>query len=131
MKGIHLADTPIGNLPVPHSTDQELPPGSYWRALTRTTPERPLNVLLHPEDCRWFGGDSARHAQNLTGEVWGVCTPNGLYGLLSLHTVRYHPEDDTISVRPGDGSSNSILIHGRSPEHTYHGYIEHGKWRAC
>jgi hypothetical protein len=40
--------------------------------------------------------------------------------------VREH-EDGTISVRPGDGSSNSILITGHDGEQ-YHGYIECGVW---
>ena len=43
---------------------------------------------------------------------------------LTMHTVREH-EDGTISVRRGDGSSNSILV-SRRPEEKWHGYIEHG-----
>ncbi len=50
-------------------------------------------------------------------------------GNLTKHTIR-EEDDGTISVRPGDGSSNSILItgaHGR----TWHGYIERGVWNEC
>lgn len=52
-----------------------------------------------------------------------------MIGNLELHTVREH-EDGTISVRPGDGSSNSILISG-SRGRKWHGYIEHGIWRTA
>ncbi len=45
---------------------------------------------------------------------------------LRNHTVREH-EDGTISVRPGDGSSNSILVIGHDSEQ-WHGYIEHGRF---
>ena len=62
---------------------------------------------------------------NLTGAVWYFVTPNGIHGSLAAHTVREN-EDGTISVKPGDGSSNSILAqHGDS---TWHGYITNGLW---
>lgn len=68
---------------------------------------------------------------NLTGTCWYVAAPIGdergfAIGNLTKHTVREH-EDGTISVRPGDGSSNSILITG-SRGRSWHGYIEHGVW---
>lgn len=69
------------------------------------------------------------YSTNLTGTVWYVVTPNGLLGGLSLHTVREH-EDGTISIRPGDGSSNSVLIEGAHGK-TWHGYVEHGVWSEC
>lgn len=76
---------------------------------------------------------------NLTGEWWYVMTPNGLLGNLGNHTVR-EEDDGTISVKPGDGSSNSILARGPSyPEGwkpgdpgatmiSWHGYITRGLW---
>jgi hypothetical protein len=71
---------------------------------------------------------------NLTGTCWYVVAPLGDDtrsgpARLEAHTVR-EEDDGTISVRPGDGSSNSILVtgaHGR----TWHGYIEHGVWSEC
>ena len=46
---------------------------------------------------------------------------------LDYHTVREN-EDGTISVLPGDGSSNSILVHG-SRVRSWHGYIYSGEFR--
>jgi hypothetical protein len=68
------------------------------------------------------------YPSNLTGTCWYVVVPLGTgggfgIGNLAKHTVREH-EDGTISVRPGDGSSNSILISNR--KYSWHGYIEHG-----
>jgi hypothetical protein len=68
-------------------------------------------------------GDYGRR-QNGT---WIVCTPNGLSGSLSNHTVTEH-EDGTITVAP------SILISGWNyPEsrnkETYHGFLEKGIWK--
>lgn len=65
-------------------------------------------------------------ATNLSGELWFVTTPNGLVGNLANHTVR-EEADGSISVRPGDGSSNSILVHGAMGK-SWHGYIESGVW---
>lgn len=105
----------------PDASDSELPddiqPGDYWRVLGADG--RPKTVTS---------------PGNLTGGVWHVVPPIGgpddwMLGRLELHTVREH-EDGTISVRPGDGSSNSILVsdgRGRS----WHGYIEHGEWRSA
>jgi hypothetical protein len=94
---------------------EDIERGDYWRVLNRT-------------------GEPARSNEpsNLTGGVWMVAAPIGDddgfgLGTLTKHTVREH-DDGTISVRAGDGSSNSILVsgsHGRS----WHGYIEHGEWR--
>jgi hypothetical protein len=42
--------------------------------------------------------------------------------------VREH-EDGTISVLPGDGSSNSILVSRR--DKSWHGYIRHGVFEEC
>lgn len=69
---------------------------------------------------------SAVGATNLTGELWFGITPNGLLGNLGNHTVR-EEEDGSITVWPGDGSSNSILVQdGRGK--SWHGYITRGLW---
>jgi hypothetical protein len=68
---------------------------------------------------------------NLTRMVWQFYSPDGNgIGTLISHTVR-EEEDGTISVRPGDGSSNSILHSGGSQGKTWHGYVEHGVWTEC
>lgn len=78
------------------------------------------------DEIDWTGRDG-----NLTKTVWGYTSPdgNGL-GTLAIHTVR-EEEDGTISVRPGDGSSNSILHKGGGTGKVWHGYIEHGVWSEC
>jgi len=131
MKGRRLADAPIGQFPIEYD---DLQPGDYWFVTVREDhPESPrrLNVKDHPEDRRWWGQDNdPRHDQNLTGWVVGLITPDRRYGQLSIHTVREH-DDGTISVRPGDGSSNSILVSGGPEPGQWHGYIEHGEWTPC
>lgn len=89
-------------------------PGDYWRYRSRKTGE-PVVSAGSPGN------------GNLTGGVWGIVAPSGAYGTLARHTVREH-EDGTVSVRPGDGSSNSILVTGGDGS-VWHGYIEHGVWR--
>lgn len=114
MQGRRLPDTPAGHL----AADWQ--PGDFWKVLTADG-TRPVT----PEEY------SGKHdySSNLTGEVWKVVTPLGQVAGLSLHTVREH-EDGTISIRPGDGSSNSVLV---GPDHrgTWHGYIDHGVWETC
>lgn len=110
-KGRRHPDLPIGDLP------PDIQPGDYWKILNEDGTPR---IVSHPG--------------KLTETCWHVVAPIGdadswMLGRLDHHTVREH-EDGTISVRPGDGSSNSILItgaHGRS----WHGYIEHGVWCTC
>lgn len=63
---------------------------------------------------------------NLTGDVWFATTPNGLLANLGGHTVR-EEDDGSISVKPGDGSSNSILVTGADGR-SWHGYITRGLW---
>ena len=117
MQGRRRRDTLRGELPddgilVP--PEAEIRAGDYWKVLNAGTGEPA--VSLEPS--------------NLTGTVWMVVAPLGDgYGLgtLSKHTVREH-EDGTISVRPGDGSSNSILI-SRPSGLSWHGFLEHGVWR--
>lgn len=97
---------------------EDAEPGDYWKI---------LNV----------GDGQPRKSEepsNLTGTCWFVLAPRGdgegfALGRLELHTVREH-NDGTISVRPGDGSSNSILI-GGARGFSWHGYIEHGVWREA
>lgn len=106
MKGRRLPDTGFGDLP-----ERDLQPGDYWKY---------TGIDL---------GD--KYPSNLTRTVWGIYSPDGNgIGTLISHTVREH-EDGTISVRPNDGSSNSILHKGGNPERTWHGYIEHGEWREA
>lgn len=106
LQGRRRPDVPFGDLP------DDLQPGDYWRYLDRDSGE-PLTT---------------NQQSNLTGGVWGFASPHdGSLGTLRLHTVREH-EDGTISIRPGDGSSNSVLQHGAGGE-TWHGYVEHGVWQ--
>lgn len=95
---------------IPYRDDPKNPePGDYWK---------------------YTGIDlGTNHPTNLTRTVWGICLPdNSGIDLLMSHTVR-EETDGTISVRPGDGSSNSILHHdGRGSG--WHGYIEHGEWSS-
>ena len=96
------------------STFDSLPdyqPGDYWQIGDGQDPQTPFYV-------KW--------ASNLTGTCWRIVTPLGQIGTLMKHTVR-EEEDGTISVRPNDGSSNSILI--TDHRGSWHGYIEHGEWR--
>ncbi len=112
LTGRRRPDTIHGELP------DEIEVGDYWKVLDRGT-GKPIEVV----DCE----------SNLTGGCWEVACPNPssysgkgyLLAHLRLHTVREH-EDGTISVRPGDGSSNSILVEKGSGGPTWHGYIEHG-----
>lgn len=121
MIGRRRPDTPHDSLP------DDIQPGDYWKVIDKS------NGMPARSDA----------PSNLTGEVWYVAAPTGrnlnadkpdlserwyLLANLTQHTVREH-EDGTISVRPGDGSSNSILV-TRRPEERWHGYIEHGEWRA-
>lgn len=89
----------------PSSLPKDIVPGDYWKV---TRPD---------------------------GSVyWHIAVPLGrgdeAYALGNLinHTVREH-EDGTISVRPGDGSSNSILV-SRGQE-SWHGYVDHGVLEEC
>jgi hypothetical protein len=111
VNGRRREDTYRGMLP------DDVERGDYWKVLERGT-GTPAQLDDEPG--------------NLTGTEWMVVAPIGedgfAIGRLTRHTVREH-DDGTISVRPGDGSSNSILItgsHGRQ----YHGYIEHGVWSS-
>jgi len=116
MIGRRRPDTLHGDLP------DDLQVGDYWLVLNAGTGE-PIVVTDEPG--------------KLTPHVWMVCCPRPDYvggptfllANLWNHTVREH-EDGTISVRAGDGSSNSILVSGRwaGTTQTWHGYIEHGEF---
>lgn len=112
MKGRRLPDTVFGELP------DDIQPGDFWKYLDRSDPSKPM-------DC----GDRRAQNGNLTRTVWGHMAPTGSIGTLMSHTVR-EEEDGSISVRPGDGSSNSIL-HTSPEDKTWHGYIEKGVWTEC
>ncbi len=105
--GRRRADTREGDLP------DEIQPGDYWKI---------LDASGQPKQ--------SAYATNLTGTCWHLAVPLGLgdkaYALANLiaHTVREH-DDGTISVLPGDGSSNSILVI-RRPGETWHGYVRNG-----
>ncbi len=107
IQGRRLPDVPYGDLP------EDPQPGDYWRYLKREGGE-PLHV---------------EEEGNLTGSVWGFCSPVGGIGTLLKHTVREN-EDGTATVAPGDGSSNSILFGGGRGD-TWHGYLDHGVWKEC
>lgn len=107
MSGRRRPDTPRGDLP------SDVQAGDFWKVLDKSS------------------GQPARadYPSNLTGGVWMVAAPTSYgfaLGNLSKHTVREN-EDGTITVAPGDGSSNSILITGHRGEQ-YHGFIEKGVW---
>lgn len=113
MKGRRLPDTEFGELP-----NTDLLPGDYWKCT------RPDGAPMQAQEA----------PQNLTGTVWQVVAPfeeppHAGVATLMQHTVREH-EDGTISVRPNDGSSNSILITGAHNK-TWHGYINHGVWEEA
>ena len=106
-KGRRLPDTPFGDLP------EGIAPGTYWKYLNRDG----THELIADKT----------YKSNLTGTVWGYMPPDGNgIGTLMQHTVREH-EDGTITVKPGDGSSNSILHRGAQPK-DWHGYIYNGVW---
>lgn len=106
--GQRLPDTDAGHLA------EGWQPGDFWKVLTADG-SRPVT----PQE---YSGTGHDYSGNLTGEVWFVVTPLGQLAGLSLHTA--------ISIRPGDGSSNSVLVEGPKGR-TWHGYIEHGVWSEC
>lgn len=115
--GRRLPDTRFGDLPLP-SLD-EIQPGDIWKYLNGDGTTVSAAELYEDHDM----------SGNLTDCVWGFWSPDGNgMGTLSMHTVREH-EDGTVSIRPGDGSSNSVL-HGDDRK-TWHGYVEHNVWTEC
>lgn len=111
LTGRRRPDTPHGDLP------PDLQAGDYWKVLSHDGSE--------PRLVEW--------PEKLTKDCWMVVVPLGSergYGIgnLERHTVR-EEEDGTISVRPNDGSSNSILV-SKSSRQSWHGYVEHGVFRT-
>lgn len=108
VKGRRLPDTVIGELP------DDIQPGDYWKYLSRDG----SHVLMA----------DPTYTSNLTGTVWGYMSPDGNgIGTLMQHTVREN-RDGTITIRAGDGSSNSVLHKGGARNLTWHGYVEKGVW---
>ena len=116
-KGRRLPDTILGEFPIEYDS---LLPGDCWKILSRKKPPTPLTPADLKHDPK---------SGNLTNTVWGIITPLGQYAMLSIHTVR-EEDDDTISIRPGDGSSNSVLVEGPRGV-VWHGYVEHNVWTEC
>lgn len=113
--GRRLPDTRFGDLP------DDPQPGDIWKC---THPDgTPLSAKeMFPQ---------SDVSGNLTDCVWTYYSPDGNgMGTLALHTVR-EEDDGTVSIRPGDGSSNSVLHHGGATGKTWHGYVEHNVWTAC
>lgn len=96
----------------------DVQPGDYWRYVDEDGKPKVAKGSL----------EAAAALGNLTGGIWGIVTPNERHGHLVVHTVREH-EDGTISVAPGDGSTNSILCSAVGDRAGWHGYIDHGVWR--
>lgn len=99
IQGRRRKDTSIDRIP------DNLEHGDYWK-VSDFNPDEP---------------------SNLTKTAWRFYF-NG-YGVMTLtkHTVREN-EDETISVLPDDGSSNSIGIHGAHGAY-WHGYIYDGVFK--
>lgn len=117
MLGRRLPDVEFGRLP------EGMQPGDIWRYVDKEG--SPLSARAH---CN--GADpSAKVHGNLTDGMWGFYSPDGNgVGTLTLHTVREH-EDGTVSILPGDGSSNSIKHQGGNPHREWHGYVRHNDWQ--
>lgn len=116
--GRRLPDTRFADLPLEMD---DLRPGDVWKYLNRDGTPVSAAELYKREDM----------SGNLTGGVWGFLSPDGNgIGTLALHTVREH-DDGTISIRPGDGSSNSVLHSGGPAGLSWHGYVEHNVWTEC
>lgn len=113
--GRRLNDVRFGELPLELD---ELQAGDVWRYLNDDG--TPVSATAYSRSDK---------SGNLTDEVWGYSLGELGIGTLALHTVRSH-DDGTVSIRPGDGSSNSVL-HDDGRGHTWHGYVEHNVWTPC
>jgi hypothetical protein len=102
----------LGDLP------DDLQPGDYWKYVGPDgEPLSARRMYAH-----------ADVSGNLTDTVWGYASPDGNgIGTLAQHTVR-EEDDGTVSIRPGDGTSNSVLHSGGDSDLVWHGYVEHGEW---
>lgn len=103
--GRRMPDTQYPDIP------DGIQPGDYWKCLN-------LDIGDH-------------YPTNLTRTVWGFYSPDGNgVGHLFSHTVREN-DDGTITIAPGDGSSNSVLHQGGARGLVWHGYVNHGVWTPC
>lgn len=103
LQGRNRGKIPFGKWP------EDLQNGDYW-LITQDDGE----LIESPEP------------GNLTKLIMGMKSPNGCYAQLTKHTVRIN-DDDTLSVLPGDGSSNSILVSCGGD--SWHGYLYNGVWK--
>lgn len=105
--GRRRPDTPLGCLP------DDLQLGDYWKC---TRPSDGLPVIV--KDC----------PSNLTNMQWFIYGPKAGLGCATIphHTVR-EEDDGTASIRPGDGSSNSVVV--TDGKELWHGYLDHGVWK--
>lgn len=111
IRGRRRPDIRFGELP------DDIRPGDYWKYLN----EDGTPLML---------ASTGDYASNLTHTMWGYMSPDGNgIGTLAKHTVREN-EDGTITIAPGDGSSNSVLHQGGAQNRTWHGYVDHGIWKA-
>lgn len=118
-QGRRRDDCQLGNLP------PDVCVGDYWKIVHAD------GTALTPEQHQGRSFPS-----NLCGTCWMIAVPNPasktgegyLLGNLVAHTVRENV-DRTISVLPGDGSSNSILV--RTGENAWHGYVYDGVLEEC
>ncbi len=78
-------------------------------------------IYLQDDDLLPIFKEPGAYGQDKDGH-WHCCTPNGLAGNLSNHTVVEHP-DGTITVSP------SILVWNNTER--WHGFLENGVWREC
>lgn len=116
--GRRLPDVGLGELPLPID---ELQPGDIWRYVSSNgDPLSAAEMYPHSDT-----------SGNLTDEIWGFFSPDGNgIGTMVLHTVRSN-DDGTVSILPGDGSSNSVLYSGGVENKTWHGYVYNNEWRPC
>lgn len=113
--GRHLPGARLGELPLPLD---ELQPGDIWKYLSWDGT---------PVSARGMYGEKVNG--NLEDTMWGFKSPDGNgIGTLAQHTVREN-EDGTVSILPGDGTSNSVLHSGGPDNMTWHGYVYNNEWR--
>lgn len=98
---------------------EDIQPGDIWKVLMQNG-----SVLKADE----YANGVYDVRGNLTNRVWKYASPSdGRVGILVLHTVREH-DDGTVSIRPDDGSSNSVF-YDRGGPNAWHGYVEHNVWK--
>lgn len=98
IEGRRRDDAPYGDRP------PDLQHGDYWKV----------------------AGAISDEPGNLTGTVWRFYFDGYGVATLTKHTVR-EENDGSISIKPGDGSSNSIGISGGHGKY-WHGYVYNGEF---